>query len=485
MSDNIEIVDKEEMDNEIEKTEGQFNPKDYKVIIDLIKTMTEEYNTLVDTVTNTLHVDYGLNKLCVESILPYDNDQIKNMSIDDIKEFLVSNSIDDRYNELTEDEEHYRKIMDIIKNSSVMINSSRMELKNLKEESQDILKEYFTFMSSDKVRQQRLKHIEDLKYALTIETNEAEKKRLTELINNLENVLNFSFLKERFDELGDKELESIKEGFFNGNKGAYVIKKYTDKITKFGYQVDIYKKFFNIEENFLDKKYSPFNNLFLYIAMRTIAYADPYTKKDKLIVSSLISALSNLIYHRFSETEDEGIFKGVITSILDLFMDDVEYFKENNTSYENHPVRIEGDAKREAERRESLTRILNNLKIEYDENASIEDLEKAMEKGREELVNKQLAEEKAAKREADMKKILNYKNWHLPKINNQFVDVLAEPHIIDDEGNNVMSITEFHEKYDNGEFNELLDEINEKLGSQISYDENDILNITPKTDITE
>ena len=484
MSDNIEIVDKEEMDNEIEKTEGQFNPKDYKVIIDLIKTMTEEYNTLVDTVTNTLHDDYGLNKLCVESILPYDNDQIKNMSIDDIKEFLVSNSID-RYNELTEDEDHYRKIMDIIKNSSVMINSSRMELKNLKEESQDILKEYFTFMSSDKVRQQRLKHIEDLKYALTIETNEAEKKRLTELINNLENVLNFSFLKERFDELGVKELESIKEGFFNGNKGAYVIKKYTDKITKFGYQVDIYKKFFNIEENFLDKKYSPFNNLFLYIAMRTIAYADPYTKKDKLIVSSLISALSNLIYHRFSETEDEGIFKGVITSILDLFMDDVEYFKENNTSYENHPVRIEGDAKREAERRESLTRILNNLKIEYDENASIEDLEKAMEKGREELVNKQLAEEKAAKREADMKKILNYKNWHLPKLNNQFVDVLAEPHIIDDEGNNVMSITEFHEKYDNGEFNELLDEINEKLGSQISYDENDILNITPKTDITE
>lgn len=487
MSDNnIEIVDEKEMDKEIEKTEGNFNPKDYKIIIDLIKTMTNDYNTLVDTSANNLHDEYGLKKMSIENILPYNNEQITSMSMEEIKEFLINNAIDDRYNELTEDESYYRSIIDIVKNTSVMINSARVELKNLEKESQTILKEYFSFMSSNKIRQQRLKHIEDLRYALSIENNETEKKKLEERINNLETVLNFSFLKERFDELGKKELDSIKEGFFNGNKGAYVIERYNNKITKFGYKADIFKKFFNIEENFLDKKYSPFNNLFLYITMRTIAYADPYTDKDKLIVSSLISALANLIYHRFTETEDEGMFKGIITSILDLFMDDVEYFKENNTSYEKHPVRIEGDAKREAERKESLTRILNNLKIEYDENASVEELEKVMEKGREELVNKQIAEEKAAKRENDMTKILKYKNWHLPNlINNGEINVDEVQYITDENGNSIMSIDEFHEKYDKNEFNELLEEIDNKLGTKVSYDENNILNLTPKSDINE
>ena len=281
----IEVLGEKELEEAVEKTENSFNPKDYKLIIDLIKTMNSEYNSLLDTVTDNLYNEYGLKKSVIENILPYDNEAIASMDFEALREFLHDNAIDSRYDSFTPDKtEDYRKIVKTVKSSSIVVNSSKMELKKLKDESEDILQEYFTYMSSDRIKQNRLKHIEDLKATLELEVDEKKKKELQKKIDNLESAMNFSFLKERFDKLGEKEIKNIEEGFFDSKKGSYIIERYASKITKFGYKDDIYKNFFNIEENFLDEKYSPFNNLFLFIVMRAIGYANPYDDKDKLMV---------------------------------------------------------------------------------------------------------------------------------------------------------------------------------------------------------
>ena len=139
----IEVVGEKELEEAVEKTENSFNPKDYKLIIDLIKTMNSEYNSLLDTVTDNLYNEYGLKKSVIENILPYDNEAIASMDFEALREFLHDNAIDRRYDSFTPDKtEDYRKIVKTVKSSSIVVNSSKMELKKLKDESEDILQEY-------------------------------------------------------------------------------------------------------------------------------------------------------------------------------------------------------------------------------------------------------------------------------------------------------------------------------------------------------
>lgn len=487
MEKDKEILNKEDLDNEIDNVESSFNPNDYKVIIELIKTMNDEYNTLVDTVTASLKSNYSLSSMVIDSILPYSNDDINNMTEDDAREFLTkyydinsSNTIN--YGE--KDRDYCIDVIKDIKNASVVINSSKKELDNLKKDSSDILKEYFNYMSSDKVRKQREQYIEGLETALELEHDESKRAKLQKRIDSLKSALNFTFLKERFDKLGEKEIKNIEDGFFNSKKGMYVIEKYTSKITKFGYKADLYKNFFNIEENFLDEKYSPFNNLFLFISMRVIAYADPYNEKDKLMVSSLISALANLIYHKFDTTEEETMFKGVISSVLDEFYDNVDFYKENNTTYCNHPHRIRQNKIQMDKKKKSIKKSLDLLQTKYPEDASIEELEKILDDRREELVNAQLEEERIETRNRDLKNIILHNNWDKdfkPTDDNDDIE-----YIFDNDGDILMTYEEFVNKYDAGEYNDLLIEINGKIGSDVSYDENNTLNITPKnSNVTE
>ena len=471
----IEVVGEKELEEAVEKTENSFNPKDYKLIIDLIKTMNSEYNSLLDTVTDNLYNEYGLKKSVIENILPYDNEAIASMDFEALREFLHDNAIDSRYNSFTPDKtEDYRKIVKTVKSSSIVVNSSKMELKKLKDESEDILQEYFTYMSSDRIKQNRLKHIEDLKATLELEVDEKKKKELQKKIDNLESAMNFSFLKERFDKLGEKEIKNIEEGFFDSKKGSYIIERYASKITKFGYKDDIYKNFFNIEENFLDEKYSPFNNLFLFIVMRAIGYANPYDDKDKLMVTSLIGAMANLIYHKFNSTTEEVTFIGVISEVLNHFYGDVEKFKENNTSYEKHPVRIEGKKILEKNKRDAVIKMLNNLKIDYnhDPNTSLEELQKTLDEGREELINKQIEEDNAEKYKKVAPHIFAKKQWHLTNGN--------KPVILDSEDKEVMTEEEFKKQFHDGKFDEEISEIMEKFGSDVSYTEDGTTEITPK-----
>ena len=246
-------------------------------------------------------------------------------------------------------------------------------------------------MSSDKVKAARMKRLEAMRKALELESDPYQIKKIKDMIDAMEASMNFSFLQTRFEKYGQKEINNIKEGYFDDKRGSYIITRYKDKIRRFGFNPEVYKYFFNIEENFLAKKYSPFNNLFLFIYMRMVAYADINSKTDNLLVHSITGALANLIYHKFNSTENEQYFLQVVSEILDRFESDRDYFIENNTTYEEHPARKEAELKHEEKRRRSLIKKMDDLQIKgYNPEASADELQEYFNRENELLVKKQL-----------------------------------------------------------------------------------------------
>lgn len=362
----------EEMKNVKEKLEEEkekLSSKDYKLIIDMMKEVDDQYNSVKKTLNIMVQNTYYLNPKVLDMILPYAKESLPLLSLEELKSFLLKYTIEgheDFYNSKTKDE--IFEIMNTIKDASLVLLSSKAEADEIKKSSNEVLKDYFNYMTSDKIRKSREQRLEAMKKALELEEDEVEKKKIQKMINTIESTLNFSFINTRFEKFGEKELKSIKDCFFDNTKGSYVINRYKDKIVSFGYKEEIFKYFYNIEENFLASKYSPFNNLFLFIYMRMVAYSNPDDKNDKMMVQALTGALASLVYHKFDDLESEQYFIQVITNILDKFtnnenFDYLEYFKNNNQTYENHPARKALVEAHEINRKKALIKSLMDLKI--------------------------------------------------------------------------------------------------------------------------
>ena len=169
--------------------------------------------------------------------------------------------------------------------------------------------------------------------------------------------------------------------------------KFYAKMKMFGFKQDLYTYFLNIEETFLDEKYHPFNNLFLFIYARMIAYSDPYNKKDVMFANAINSGLASLVYHKFESTEQELNFKGIIMGIDDYFIGDREFFEKNNTTYEKHPERIEYEAGKEDALRKFYIEKLHSLDVtNFDETLPSKELKAIYEEKYNTLVSTQVEE---------------------------------------------------------------------------------------------
>lgn len=368
------------------------SPNDYKVIIDSIKEMEEQYNMLKEISETNIKSLYSLKPNVLMAILSITKESIKtNNSIDNFINFLCSfndtSKMPDEYIKILIDTyrsydsepdiEVLRGIMLNIKEISINLYKSKLEADKLKEESNDILKEYIEYTTSATVQETRLKRLDILKQSLETITDDVQKKKIENMIKSIESTYSLSFIFERFDKFSDKEVKTCKDIFFDQRKSAYVITKFKNKIGKFGFNENLYKYFFNIEENFLNEKYHPFNNFFLFLYMRFIGYADPYNKNDVMHVQSLTSNMANLIYHKFATTSNEENFILIITRMLDKFECFREYFEKYNTTQPKHPKRIAADEQHEKNRKLALINKMKELNIiGYDENASADELQK-------------------------------------------------------------------------------------------------------------
>lgn len=373
--------------------------KNYSMMVDLIHTMEDNVKTLEDSVKNQLHANYNLKEDVLDVLLPYKKEDIKTVPVEEYKKIVIK-----YYDAFTKDaiEAHKEKLDDLtddeiydmileLKKMSIMIISAKKECENIKKDSAEVLDEYLNYLNSNKVKDIRLKNLKMLKEAVQNEPDLLKKKRMEKKIQIMEASMNFQFLFTPFEKNKEKEVNAIKDGYFNDKKGNYIIGKYTSKIKQFGFDPKIYRYFLNIEENFCDKKYSPFNNLFLFIYMRIVGYADFYNEEQKMYVHALTGALADLVYHKFETGEEEKNFVKVIEKVLDYFMDDIEEFKENNTTWEGHPVRKEQEAAHDNTRKVKLTDKLKELKYdkEIPENATANELQEIFDAYVDKLIDEQ------------------------------------------------------------------------------------------------
>ena len=338
----------------------------HKQLIELIKEMDTYVDYLRNNIHNQLAEKFHKDPEILIAFLPIKKEEIINMPIEKCKEFLnkYSSTDTDSSDEEKSDEDIYNE-MNIIKDMSTMIYSAEKEVSVIKKQSTEVLDEYVNYLSSDKVKAARENKLNNLKAVVEEETDEIAKKKIKNMIEAMESANSYDFLLKRFDKFGKDEIDNILEGYFNPKKGSYIIKKFQSKIKQFGYNPNVMKYFFNIEETFLPEEYHPFNNLFLFIYVRMVSYSDAYNKEEKLFVQSLTGALADLFYHKFDSEESEKAFTDMICKVLDKFMDKVEYFKENNTTYAEHPVRKEQIMEHESKVRAALYKKFELLKYDW------------------------------------------------------------------------------------------------------------------------
>ena len=384
--------------------EVQASPNDYKIIVDMIREMDEQCKMLQKS-SEDFVVNNGFLPSILHDILKYSKEEIGNIDFDEMRLFLHShkNTLTPSGPDVTTmDIEELRDLMTQIKDASLVIMAAKAEADKLKSESSEVLKEYFNYMSSDRVKKSREKRLSTMKEALALEQDASQKAKMEKMISTMESAINYDFIKSRFNMYGEKEIQNIMDGFFDDKKGSYIIQRYEQKIEKFGYKKTLYMYFLNIEENFLSEEYKPFNNLFLYIYTRMVAHSDPYDKEDKLFVQSLTGALADLTYHVFESSESEQYFVSIIRDIDKMFMNYVDEFKEKNTTYIEHPVRQELIAKHESKRRHELIDAMGRLNIRgYDKDATADELQEYYNKEVELMKAKQLESYNKSELEVD------------------------------------------------------------------------------------
>lgn len=420
-------------------SEKKINPhQDYKVMVDMVKEAEEQLNIYRDIVKNSYEADnisFGRSKFLFDA---YTQEELRKMDDDVAKEALLKiripfgpmdmknvpdiesdedwikdicsqhyeskNTIDknldpenlsdhdEKENDVAPFEEVYptekfnliREVLVKLKEDFVSLEESENNVKELKDETEKVLNEYSNYMCSPEYEQKQIENIkrlnerivslrEDKEKMNTFEINKIQKK-----IDTLEKIINGSFITERLDKLGTKEVESIVKTYFNNNKSAYIIERFKNKIEKVGFNSSTYRFFFNIEEKYLPEEYHVYNNLYLFIVMRFIAYININDDADRSYVRSIVSSISKLIYEKYNDTNKEK-FINSIKKCLDYFEDYKERFEKDNILHPNHPRRIERDEKKKKEERAIMLKTLELNKYPITKeltNMDLDDLKK-------------------------------------------------------------------------------------------------------------
>ena len=352
------------------------NQNEYKALLDLIKDLEEQSKTYEE-----------LLKSEIES-LDYDTAIVKyiNVSFSKDDEFDDENlkKIHEKFYKGEDTEFNPEDVKGIIRRVHE-IADIRAEAAALRADANKAIEEYTNYITSPEYIEKKKKRLAELKEMAEKETNEVEKKKVQKLIDSMEATYTLSFLFTRFDKIGKDECESVIKTYFDNARSRYVIDRYISKCKGLGFNPDIYKYFFNIEEKFLDEKYHIFNNLFLYYAMRFIAYSDVNNQNEKMYCHALINNMTNLLYHKFPTQDDEDTFKALIMKVLDNFEYARDYFDKNNITHPKHPSRIERDKEQEKEFMEvlkfNITERCKELDVETPDTQgkTIEELRKILE----------------------------------------------------------------------------------------------------------
>lgn len=352
---------------------------------DLIELYEQTINGQREMLLNDLEED-GFTEKLADTLTETLDDDIRKFGLSDINDLLVKTGCSDTalkeayYYEKDKSVSFLEFAIDIllkIKEKWYLFKEAEDNLTTIKEERLDITRSYVETLKSPEYREARLNQVKFLREQAESETDELKKADLLRRLDQIEKSQNLTFLNERLHRYGAKEARSIKESFFDQRKGTYVMERYYERLRRLKINHAIHGAFFNLEEKFLPVTYEPFNNFFLYHVIRFVAHVDVNNRVDYLYMSSLLSALRDLVTGESTE-EEKNMIIGIMKDFYTFFEGHelAEYFKANNSNYKLHPDRIEAD-KREADRRKEtmMINIRKELGYLYDEESTYDEPE--------------------------------------------------------------------------------------------------------------
>lgn len=365
-------------------------------IREIMKMARESYNTSLNQTSDLMRASYKIAPTFLTDAAKWSTEDFDTMTNEEIQKIYDEYYVGSEESKLLQVED-IRKDLKACKglsNSAYEMKKSFKEVQDLYNESVD---EDWKRRNSKEYRDATLKRISDWKSE--IEKMDPVKdariiRDMRQKIEFMESTITLDFITERIKHV-DREKDSIMRQFFSERYGSYSLDRCKSKSPKFGFDKDWYKFFFNLEENFLPEEYHAFNNLFLFNVMRFIGYQNPYNQKDRGMVQAIVSSLTGLVYHKFSDTDMENVIISLIKDYDSYFEDQREKFMSDNTTRPNHPVRLEQSMKADADRRNDLFAGMVKFGFDIPENAtemSTRDLQEYFNNKMEEMVSKNTVE---------------------------------------------------------------------------------------------
>ena len=375
---------------------------DLQNLTSMIKTMESQIQMLKDMDESTITIAYGLDISIKNTISKMSMEEIENLDEDSAIRILNDSNLNNveaiKTSKETNDEYSDKPLLDYIKHVFVEIKKSSDEIQKLESEKASLIKNvdeisenYFNYINSEEYQQKKLEKLENLKKDSDNETDPIKKKAILKMIEGMENSETLDFLFKRLLENPEKEAKNIKDTYFNDRRSSLIMQKFSARLPRYGYNPNIYKMFFNLEEKFLDEKYHDLNNVFLFGVMRFISYSDTNNKNDNLYVSSILVKIYNLVYHMFGTQNMEDKFIEIIKKYDDYFLPFIEEFTKKNSTSPNHPARIAKEKEMDEKRRLMIIASLQNEGIDVDTTLETDELRKMLQ----DVIDKKQAAEKA------------------------------------------------------------------------------------------
>ena len=317
-----------------------------RMIEDQIKEMKDSIETLENAFEMSLNDALMVTPETRERIASMTEEEIEALTeetIDSVIGFQSSVDLEKRAKEYETDVFGYKMLtIKDIKKSLNDIDSFYTEYYEMGKERDALVRNYYEYLKSPEYAEKRTKRIQEMKDRLETEKDPAIKKGIKKTLKMYESIDTLSFLFTRLTEINsDKEISSIIKSFFEPKRGSYVMRRFETKCKKIGIKPQFYSACLGLEDKFLPEEYKPFNNLFLFMLIRFIAYTDVNDDIEKTYATHIVLDVLKLFSHQFNTQDDELAFVEVVKKFDDYFMPYVEEFKEKNVTYCNHPMRIQ------------------------------------------------------------------------------------------------------------------------------------------------
>ena len=347
------------------------NNNEYAQLMEILKEAREMYQT-EEELTFKNFKDDCVNPEKVESLMTEKTlTEIKNDLSDDEKRDEIWKSICDIPEDMvaitgTADPLEWLKVLADGANAELKVQhyfnemddlmKSKQELEDLEQEANDNIKEYMDYLNSPEYEEKVITRKKE--FADRLEAEKKKEKPDISLIRHLEKEIqlindryNLGFLIRSAERIS---MKSILENFFNDKKSNYSLQRYSEKCKQISINPNVFRYYFNLEEKFLEKKYHPFNNLFLFTCVQFIGHVDTAENAEQIRI--IIRDLHKLFYNKFSSDAAREEFLNTVRGFLDKFIEAgyTDKFVKENITWEEHPNRKKKDAEREKKAREQI-----------------------------------------------------------------------------------------------------------------------------------